>query len=138
MRNVVFFYRERVAWGVRVSLTAEAVLSRSTPEKGHPAAGRVWFDAGSVALSDLSIDYLRKGVHLVGNALNVALDGQYALISFDAVDFSLTDFQLEGLTAAMVMWLADEFDIQRPGLHVHFDRQQYRYVFEWDSISDPN
>jgi hypothetical protein len=53
------------------------------------------------------------------------------VITLTNFTYSLTDFQLEGVDAAITSWLAKELSVPNPWLGGSFDRERYRYDFEY-------
>jgi hypothetical protein len=121
----------RTSWGIYVRIEAEATLSPGRPPAGEHAAGRLWLDVGPTGLTPYSVGYLVAGMRMLESPIAERVGEQQVLVSLDAVDFSLADFQDEGLTAAMLLWLAAEFDLPAPDLEAHYVPDLGRYVFPW-------
>jgi len=134
VRNLVYRFRDRATWGIYVSLTAEAKLSDTPPTAGTHAYGPFWFELESVQLAGPSLASLVAGCELVGDSIQEKLDRRFVLISFEAIDFALTDFQDEGLTAAMALWLCEEFDVERPLITARYEREDNRYIYEFRRV----
>jgi hypothetical protein len=134
MRTVVYRFRERATWGIYVSMRAEATLWDGEPSVGEHVRGPFWLDLGSVGLTPFSVAYLAEGMRLLEAPMTQKIDGRQVLISLAALDFSLSDFQDEGMTAVMLLWLAEEFDLERPIIKAHYDPGAGRYSFSWPAV----
>ena len=54
------------------------------------------------------------------------------LIIIDGLQFSLCDFQEEGLTAAIIEWASKAFGFSKPRINVDFQKENNRYVFDFE------
>lgn len=57
--------------------------------------------------------------------------GAHALVTVHRVLFPETDFQPEGLAAALLLWVEREFGLPPFPVGAVFDRAAYRYRFTW-------
>ena len=57
------------------------------------------------------------------------------LIVIHSVQFEPTDFQEEGLTIAIMEWVAMRLNFQMPIINVDFDKVKNRYIFDFEQSS---
>jgi hypothetical protein len=120
-------------WGIAIDLTAEvsefppaAVATFVTP--------RVSLSLGSVrrALSAREAGFLVSGLRRVAADIESAVpDSEPIIINVLDVGFVETDYQPEGLEAAMIGWSAEQFGFEPPEITVEFDNDVNRYVFSF-------
>jgi hypothetical protein len=53
------------------------------------------------------------------------------VIEIESVDYVPTDYQPEGLEAAIIGWATEEFALPDPRVDITFDRASNRYVFKY-------
>lgn len=132
MRTITYKFREVAPWGIYVSFSAEGTLVSKSSLGTDPYNGRALvIDLGSVNLAGLALDAMDRGLRLMQDKFVIRHPDEFALVTLSAVDFSLTDFQDEGITAATVLWLAEEFDLPAPRIEVHFSKALGKYCFEF-------
>ncbi|MFD6437757.1 hypothetical protein [Streptomyces venezuelae] len=132
------------AWGIAVDLTASASLSSAPPPSAHPVTSHVHLDA-SPALTHPPSDrtgwritpdeagWLRHGLVLAAPALHTRNAPRHTTVTVHRVLFPHTDYQPEGLAAAMLRWTETELGLP-PHPHpvdVRFDSAANRYVYSW-------
>jgi hypothetical protein len=126
MRTVVFQYREAVAWGVRVALTASGSLS----DRVVASAGPVFqIDTSTANIGGPALDALNLGFQMMEDAFRRRYSNRCAQINVHSVDFVMTDFQDEAVTAAVISWGAEEFDLEPVRVAAHYSRKAARYDF---------
>jgi hypothetical protein len=130
MRSTVYKF-VKTTWGIYVQINAEATLWSERPPAGEHATGRLWLDVGPTSLTPYSVGYLVSAMRLMESQIAERVGDQQVLVTLDAVDFTMSDFQDEGLTAAMLLWLAAEFDLPSPEIEAHYDPGLGKYVFHW-------
>ncbi|WP_306334146.1 hypothetical protein [Streptomyces sp. KL118A] len=137
----------RTAWGIAVDLTAEATFTTSPPApspsgSGPPVSPHVRLDA-SPALTHPPTDrsgwritpeeaaWLRHGVALAAPAIEARHAPRHTTITVHRVLFPHTDYQPEGLAAAMLAWTEAEFALPPHPVDARFDPVTNRYVYSW-------
>ncbi|MFF8655040.1 hypothetical protein [Streptomyces huasconensis] len=130
------------AWGIAVDLTAEVTLGVAPPVCAERVSPCVWLDAFPV-LSHPPADrtgcritpeeavWLRHGVALAAPAVEVLTAPRHTTITVHRVRFPETDYQPEGLAAAVLAWTEAEFGLPPRPVEVRFDRSANRYVYGW-------
>ncbi|MFI7322564.1 hypothetical protein [Streptomyces venezuelae] len=130
------------AWGIAVDLTAEARLSPAPPPSAHPVTPHVHLDP-SPALTHPPTDHtgwritpeeaewLHHGLALAAPAVEARHAPRHTTITVHRVLFPHTDYQPEGLAAAMLRWTETQFDLPPHPVDARFDREANRYVYSW-------
>ena len=121
----------KASWGIAIDLTAEAQWRFGAPEGLMKAGDRVWLDASAVQLGPADIEQLRLGLSRVSPQVAAKDPERQIIVRIIDVSYTPTDYQAEGMAAAMVGWASEEFDLPRPELAVQFDKMANRYVFPW-------
>ncbi|MEU7579379.1 hypothetical protein AB0B50_17445 [Streptomyces sp. NPDC041068] len=136
-------YRLRYgAWGIAVDLTASVALGTKAPADAEPVSTHVWLDA-SPALTHPPTDrtgwritpdeaaWLRHGPALAAPAVEARHAPRHTTVTVHRALFPLTDHQPEGLAAALLKWLEEEFELAPHPADATFDRPSNRYVYVW-------
>lgn len=76
--------------------------------------------------------YLAKGLEIVQKAIINNSIYKHTLIVINSLQFSLCDFQEEGLTAAIIEWASKAFNFSMPIINVEFQKQNNKYIFKFD------
>lgn len=71
------------------------------------------------------------GGGLVAADISAAVAGRPVVVVIGSVVFNEMDYQLDGLTAAVMGWAAERFGLDRPLPAVSYDRSVNRYIFDW-------
>lgn len=77
------------------------------------------------------LPYLAEGLRIVQKEIISRSKYKNTLIIIKSLQFSLCDFQEEGLTAAIIEWASITFGFQAPTINVDFDKKRNRYVFNF-------
>lgn len=75
--------------------------------------------------------YLIKGLQIVQKQIINNSPYTNTLIVIHSLQFSLCDFQEEGLIAAMIEWASIGFGFEKPLIHVDFQKENNKYVFSF-------
>ncbi|MFJ3837638.1 hypothetical protein ACWGHM_11805 [Streptomyces sp. NPDC054904] len=129
-------------WGVWIELTASAAVGVAPPDRGERVADGVWLDTAPVRthppsdrrgkrLDTAEAGWLRHGAAVAAPAVAARHPGAHVLLTVDRVLFPETDFQPEGLAAAVLRWAEEEFALAPHPVDVTFDRDAGRYVYAW-------
>jgi hypothetical protein len=73
------------------------------------------------------IECLLKGIALVKKHLT--FEAKHLLLIIDEITFNPTDYQPEGLIAAIYGWIANHFDIKADPLEASFNKEAKKYFF---------
>ena len=77
--------------------------------------------------------YLAQGLIMVQKQIIEHSVYKETLIVINSLQFSLCDFQEEGLTAAIIEWASIAFGFSRPVIGVEFQKEINKYVFDWNA-----
>jgi hypothetical protein len=117
------------SWGIAIDLRARAVLA-AQPRAGALRVGdRLQLDVSQVQLPDQDIEQLIRGLRIMAEKIMAAQPHGYVVVEVDKVKYTPTDYQPEGVAAAMIGWAAEEFELTPPDMDVYFDKTKNRYVF---------
>jgi hypothetical protein len=117
------------SWGIAIDLRARAVLAAKPKAGAMRVAERVQLDVSKVQLPDEDNEQLIRGLKIMAAKIMAAQPHGYVVIEVDKVEYTPTDYQPEGLAAAMIGWAAEEFNLTQPDMDVYFDKAKNRYVF---------
>lgn len=124
------------SWGIAVDLTAVVLEVDAPPATLRPIADELWLDPGAANVRD--VPHLLLGFDLMSQRLDQRAQAGGAVIRLEKLEFPLTDFQPEGLTAAAVHWVAEEFDLDPHPFGIAFvppgalDAYPHgHYLFDW-------
>lgn len=84
------------------------------------------------------LPYLAKGLEIVQKPIIKNSIYKETLIIINSLQFSLCDFQEEGLIAAIIEWASKTFDFTMPQIKVEFHKETNRYLFDFNSHSIEN
>lgn len=117
------------SWGIAIDLQARAVLVKNPPHGLLSASPRVWLDVRSIHLSDVDTNQLVRGLMMIAPAIEDTARSEYVIIEVGRVRYTPTDYQPEGMAAAIIGWASEEFGLGSPAIDVYFDKKANRYVF---------
>lgn len=80
---------------------------------------------------DEDLPYLIKGLKIVQKQIVNSSIYKMTLIVINSLQFSLCDFQEEGLTAAIIEWASVAFDFAAPIINVDFQKEKNKYIFDF-------
>lgn len=82
-------------------------------------------------IDEIDFDYFVKGLNVVKDYILKKREYEKTLITVYGVDFSVCDFQNEGLTAAIIEWAAETFKFKLLPIKVDFDKTKNRYIYDF-------
>jgi hypothetical protein len=128
----------RFSWGIAIDITAEALPVRDYTGAPVAVARDLWlaYDAPP-RLSFEEHAYLASGLRMVAPTLRRQTSVALPLV-VRVVDLmlALTDYQPEGLAAALAGWVAQRFDAPAPTIMTTFDRGRNRYIYQFPPIEE--
>ncbi|MEU8078914.1 hypothetical protein AB0B31_26175 [Catellatospora citrea] len=119
----------RGSWGISISIDAVHEYVTEGTVTDVRVAPRIYVRVLDQRLTAAESQLIVQGVRDVVPELQRLLEPKDSVISVRSVDFALTDFQEEGLRAAMIGWTNQYFEITAPMPAVAFDSAENRYVF---------
>jgi hypothetical protein len=130
---VLTSYRYRLLkgapWGIAIDLRAgqEPAAVATNAKK---VAERLWLRVDTERpLSEEQVGFLVEGLYSVADEIVARAHGPVQ-VRVAELTFNPTDYQAEGLAAAIAGWAAQEFGFPVPEVPVIFDRRENRYVFQ--------
>jgi hypothetical protein len=84
-----------------------------------------------VQVAAIDIEQLQRGLQVMAPAIEDVETRGYVIVEVGEVDFALTDYQPEGMAAAMIGWVKEEFGLDSPIVSISFDKANNEYVFTW-------
>lgn len=138
-------------WAICITIFAEYTDYENVEEnsKAIKVADGLWlkFESKPIARNDVFGDdyvpslmkgwcddylsYLIKGLEIVQKQIINNSIHKSTLIIINSLNFSICDFQEEGLTAAIIEWASKAFDFAPPIINVCFQKENNRYVFDF-------
>ncbi|KAA2258749.1 hypothetical protein F0L68_23245 [Solihabitans fulvus] len=132
---LTFVYRERQAsWGIYVKLTAESSVGVDLPADAIRISPRLSVELAEAKLPADEVVFVLDGLRMVSRLIENAVPVGQVLVRVREVRIVLTDYQPEGLTAAIIGWAEIEFGISAPPFEVAYDGVAGRYNFKFPPI----
>jgi hypothetical protein len=121
----------KTSWGIAISLTAQVVPARTVRD----ATSISRLIGIAYALEDRDVapeenEQLVLALRALAGRIETEIDGPI-VIEVHQISYMPTDFQVEGLRAAMYYWAAEEFGLQPPEIVASYDTTVNRYQFVW-------
>jgi hypothetical protein len=118
----------KASWGIAIDLSARRLLV-DTPPSGLRGrlADRLWLDVTATGLTATEVEQILRGLDAVAEQLETAAFGHHSIIEIRDVTYPATDYQAEGLAAAIIGWVSEDLDCPQPPIDVQFDRTANRY-----------
>jgi hypothetical protein len=108
--------------------TAAVACCAAFPPDAVPASDTVALAAGGAGLGTEDICQILRGLALMALAIQRARPDAHVLIELGAVTFVPTDYQPEGLAAAIIGWSAEEFGVAQVNWDLRYDKTTNRYI----------
>jgi hypothetical protein len=126
------------AWGIRILLTAEAMRADGLEHEGVPVTSKIWISrqVADRQLSDGEMAMLVRGLGFLADEISQAVSQEPLMIVISDLRYLESDFQEEGLAAAIFGWAIAEFGLSPREIGVSFDRVRNRYVFAWPGFDE--
>jgi hypothetical protein len=121
------------AWGIKISITATVRIAESVPGLRVSPESKIWLELDLLDrdLAQSEVEQLRRGLAVVASEISNKVHGQPVSIALSDVSYVESDFQPEGLAAAILRWSELEFDLRHHEIGESFDRATNRYIFVW-------
>jgi hypothetical protein len=137
---VTDIYKYRVlksSWGVAVDLLATSSLGEPGSADAVSIIPGLWIDITAKDCSPSDRASLIRGLRMIAD--RVKCEGSRldcdVVITVKKIDYTLTDFQDEGLTCAIIKWSEREFGLTIPDIPVNFNRARNRYEFDFSPLN---
>lgn len=129
------------SWCINITIIAEYREFDKDNSNAMKVVDGLWLKFADKAVveneifCDEDLPYLAKGLEKVQREIIRRSMYEDTIIIINSLQFSLCDFQEEGLTAAVIEWAAKAFGFETPKIKVDFAKNANRYVFDfskWD------
>ena len=132
-----YIYREvQTSWGIWIKITCQTHKASEYKEKIFPALSCAFITFFSrLYSSPEELESFRNGLQLIDTALCQRLS-ESIVVEITDIQYTETDFQIEGLGYALAGWLIQEYhlDVQLPV--VTFDNISNSYMFPYTISRD--
>lgn len=121
------------SWGIVITLRGEILTETVLPSDALKIADGVWLqiDVGWRP-SEEQLEFLKLGINLVTSDVEKTYRGRTPiLVRLTGLQYNPTDYQPEGLAAAVAEWTAQLCGFPKPEISVVFSRSKRRYVFDF-------
>lgn len=126
----VYKYRLlKSSWGIAIDVTARRVAKFSTFVGLHQITSEIQIQIQQSHLTNREIGFILKGLELVALKISSNSIKYPVYIEIQNLHYNPTDYQEEGLAAAMIGWASQEFNFEEPDLPVYFNNNVNRYIF---------
>jgi len=127
----------KATWGIAIDLTAEYESPGQLPKDAVKIVDGLWLACDQTGLTEKEEFFLRLGLGLVSDAiLNAMIHAGVVLIRIVSISYNPTDYQPEGLAAAVAKWAALAFQFEVPDCTAKFDKTRRRYVYPFEPVMD--
>jgi hypothetical protein len=120
-------------WGIVITLGGEIQTGTILPPDALKITEAVWLqmDVGWRP-SDEELKFLQLGLRLVAGNVETSCRGRPpVLVHLTRLHYNPTDYQPEGLVAAVAEWTAQMCAFPKPEIPVAYNRAQRRYIFDF-------
>jgi hypothetical protein len=127
--RIKYRFLKGASWGIAIDLEAIVSPIVKIPAHAWKIFDNFWLadDSGS-NLTEEEKFYLGKGLESVEHDI-LRLHEEPLLIRLTDLDYNPTDYQPEGLAAAIAEWVATYFQFSKPDFQPRFDKKLNRYIF---------
>ena len=121
------------SWGIAITLRGEIQTGKVLPSDAVKITDGVWLqiDVGWRP-SEEELEFLKLGMNLVASDVEKSYRGRAPiLVHLTGLHYNPTDYQPEGLAAAVAEWTAQLCGFPKPEISVGYSRAKRRYVFDF-------
>jgi hypothetical protein len=124
------------SWGIVITVRGEVLAGAVLSPQSLKIGEALWLqlDLGW-RLGEEEMEFLKRGLLLVRDDVEkVCRGGRPILVRLIELQHNPTDYQPEGLAAAIAEWTAQACGFPKPQIPAGFDRTQHRYVFDFSRV----
>ena len=121
----------RYSWGIAIDITARWSSVTDGTSDLIQVSPHLWLDIRTTELPAEDVTYLLSGLQRVGDDALSHAPAKDVVIEIGKVVYRPTDYQPEGMSAAIIGWAAEEFGFDPPEIQITFDRRANRYEFHF-------
>ena len=123
----------QTSWGISIDLEIGLVVLDCPPLDAERIEDGVFLVLPEpLPLPIEDVDFIRSGVRRMASAARDYAGASSAVIEITSLDYAPTDYQGEGLEAAVVASLSELMSIEPPEVRVTFDSAANRYQFSYE------
>ncbi|MBO9203262.1 MULTISPECIES: ankyrin repeat domain-containing protein [Niastella] len=121
----------KTSWGVAIFLDIEEMLDPDISKPDIKITDRIYLRISDTRKLSSDEITLWVGAALKGLAVEI-YDKVNGVVCYDLklLDFSYTDFQIEGLFCAVREWVVKYYDLKIEPIEVNYDKVTNKYIFE--------
>ncbi|MFF9362383.1 hypothetical protein [Streptomyces griseoluteus] len=120
------------SWGIRIAITARVEQRAAVEGVRISPRGQLWLEFPNVSLlTESEKEEVAKGLRYVSREIAEKVGSQVLTVVIESIAYVESDFQLEGLSVAMLRWAEVEFGLQVHEIVETFSRESNRYILEW-------
>jgi hypothetical protein len=124
------------SWGIAITLRGELLPGAVLPPNARKVSEAVWLhvDVGWRP-GEEELGFLTMGLNLVAGDVERTYRGRAPiLVRLTGLEYNPTDYQPDGLAAAVAEWAAQACGFPKPDIPVAFDRARRRYVYDFPRV----
>jgi hypothetical protein len=127
----------KAPWGIAINVVAEYGPVPGDLGAAVPVSDDLWMAFPRDRLTGREVSFLNLGLREVAEAIRKSkpISGPL-LIRVLQLEYNPTDYQPEGLAAAISAWAAQAFHFPQPAITAEYDKSRGRYVFSFESWRD--
>ena len=137
MKNYLHSYRLlKSSWGIAIDVDASYTSIDDYSDKEHciKLNAGIWFINKCTFLSKEELQCLMDGVLFIEhNIINSSEHKEKTLIEINDVQYSPTDYQIDGIKVAIIEWASIVFNFKLPLICTSFDKKLNKYLFSYPS-----
>jgi hypothetical protein len=120
----------KTSWAVHIVLDGHVEFTCPAPKQKQLADGIYLVEVGNLLRLE-ELPQAEQAVLRFQDILDSRRNGGAAVITLTHFWYAATDYQLEGVEAAVASWLAETLQIPNPWLGGSYDRVRNRYDFQY-------
>jgi hypothetical protein len=125
----------KTSWGIAIDIHARTEMVDRINGDALSVTPRVFLKLTGVILPTADVNYILRGIKRMAPALEGKEPEKLIVIEVDQVIYTPTDYQPEGVEAAIIGWICEDFGLPSPIENVSFDRAANKYTFSFESNS---
>jgi hypothetical protein len=119
-------------WGISIELTADDI-PYSQVNNATKVTEQIFLQIDlSFKIHESEKDFIVKAILRLRDEIHKKIFGQKIIIKITSIEFDETDYQSEGLYVAMLGWISKRYNISMPIVHIDFNKELRKYIFDFD------
>lgn len=133
--SIVRYRALRSSWGIAIDLVATRVEATRPPQDAVAIAEGVAVVITAPWLVSHERTWVEHGLRLMASRLRQASPAPCTVVVVSDLNIAPTDFQVEGLAAAMIQWAREELGLPAKDAVTGYDADAGRYVFDLEGAA---